>query len=337
MYNRILPLVLVILVVVLGALGWYWSREPELFDVRARAEQHLAAADLAVVPGSISTSTLISLGETLLYKPGGYISNDILPPGLFLDNIPNWEFGVLVQIRDYSRALRNDISRSQTQSTADPDLEVAEPQFHFSNDSWIFPSTEGEYEEGLAAMASYLRRLSEGNAEFYARADNLNDWLKLVQARLGSLSQRLSASVGQHRINTDRPMPVPAPLEPGAEPEPGAAVPPAGKPGEEVLVKTPWLQIDDVFFEARGATWALIHLLKAAEIDFAPVLADKNAGPSLRQIIRELEATQQTVWSPMILNGSGFGFFANHSLVLASYISRANAALIDLSNLLSKG
>jgi hypothetical protein len=39
----------------------------------------------------------------------------------------------------------------------------------------------------------------------------------------------------------------------------------------------------------------------------------------------------------MILNGSGFGFFANHSLVLASYVSRANAALIDLSNLLAQG
>jgi hypothetical protein len=39
----------------------------------------------------------------------------------------------------------------------------------------------------------------------------------------------------------------------------------------------------------------------------------------------------------MILNGDGFGLFANHSLVLASYISRANAALIDLSSLLAQG
>lgn len=331
MYNRVLPLVLLILVVALGALGWYWSREPEMFDVRARAEQHAAAADMALVTGSISTSTLVSIAETLLYKPGGYISNDIMPPGVFLDNIGNWEFGVVVQIRDYARALRNDISRSQSQSTADPDLEVAEPQFHFANDSWIFPSTEGEYEEGLAAMASYLRRLSEGDAQFYARADNLNDWLKLAQARLGSLSQRLSASVGQYRINTDQPL-APTAVEPPAEGEPQAT-----RSGDDVLVKTPWLQIDDVFYEARGTTWALIHLLKAAEIDFAPILANKNAGPSLRQIIRELEATQQTLWSPMILNGSGFGFFANHSLVLASYISRANAALIDLSNLLAQG
>lgn len=331
MYNRVLPLVLLILIVALGALGWYWSREPEMFDVRARAEQHAAAADMALVTGSISTSTLVSIAETLLYKPGGYISNDIMPPGIFLDNIGNWEFGVVVQIRDYARALRNDISRSQSQSTADPDLEVAEPQFHFANDSWIFPSTEGEYEEGLAAMASYLRRLSEGDAQFYARADNLNDWLKLAQARLGSLSQRLSASVGQYRINTDQPL-APIAVEPPAEGEPQAT-----RSGDDVLVKTPWLQIDDVFYEARGTTWALIHLLKAAEIDFAPILANKNAGPSLRQIIRELEATQQTLWSPMILNGSGFGFFANHSLVLASYISRANAALIDLSNLLAQG
>ena len=67
------------------------------------------------------------------------------------------------------------------------------------------------------------------------------------------------------------------------------------------------------------------------------MLAKKNATVSLQQIIRELEATQQTVWSPMILNGSGFGTLANHSLVMANYISRANAALIELSELLNQG
>lgn len=39
----------------------------------------------------------------------------------------------------------------------------------------------------------------------------------------------------------------------------------------------------------------------------------------------------------MILNGGGFGFLANHSLVMASYISRANAALIRLRDLLNRG
>lgn len=92
-----------------------------------------------------------------------------------------------------------------------------------------------------------------------------------------------------------------------------------------------------MFYEARGATWALLQLLRAIEIDFNSVLENKNAKISLQQIIRELEASQESLWSPMILNGSGFGLLANHSLVMANYISRANAALIDLNELLTKG
>ena len=85
------------------------------------------------------------------------------------------------------------------------------------------------------------------------------------------------------------------------------------------------------------ATWALLHLLKAIERDFRPVLQDKNAIISVKQIIRELEESQAAVYSPIILNGGGYGFFANHSLVMANYISRANAALIDLRKLLERG
>ena len=75
----------------------------------------------------------------------------------------------------------------------------------------------------------------------------------------------------------------------------------------------------------------------AVEIDFNNVLAKKNAIASIKQIIHELEATQANLWSPMILNGSGFGMMANHSLVMANYISRANAAVIDLQRLLANG
>ena len=81
----------------------------------------------------------------------------------------------------------------------------------------------------------------------------------------------------------------------------------------------------------------MIHILRAIEVDFAAVLEDKNATVSLQQIIRELEETQASIWSPIILNGNGFGLVANHSLVMANYISRANAAIIDLRDLLENG
>jgi len=79
---------------------------------------------------------------------------------------------------------------------------------------------------------------------------------------------------------------------------------------------------------------ALIQFLKAVEVDFDAVLKDRNATISLRQIIKELEGTQESLWSPVILNGDGFGFVANHSLTMANYISRANAAVIELRSIL---
>ena len=137
------------------------------------------------------------------------------------------------------------------------------------------------------------------------------------------MSQRLSASVGQDRLNTDL----------AGDSEASQSTP---KQASQ-QIKTSWWKIDDVFYETRGATWALLNFMKAIEVDFADVLRKKNAEVSLQQIIRELEETQQSVWSPIILNGSGFGVVANHSLVMANYISRANAAVIDLTNLLIKG
>ena len=92
-----------------------------------------------------------------------------------------------------------------------------------------------------------------------------------------------------------------------------------------------------MYFLRRGTTWALVELLRAVEIDFADVLKNKNAQASLRNIIRELEDTQQPIYSLMILNGDGFGMLPNHSLVMANYISRANAAIIDLRTLLAHG
>lgn len=323
--TKIIGIIALIYVVLILLLMFFLDNEPDQFDV-VQASHKIARSDKELVVGYTTVATLINVMQTVLDKPGGYLSNDIMPPGVLMDNIPNWEYGVVIQSRDLVRALRNDFSRSQTQSTEDEDLVIADPQFNFDTRSWILPETEGEYRKGLEALERYLQRLSstsDPNAQFYARADNLRDWLAVVEKRLGSLSQRLSASVGQNRINTD--------LEGDT-----AAKQSTGKPGL-ITVKTPWNEIDDVFYEARGSTWALIHFMKAIEVDFDGVLRKKNALVSLQQIIRELESTQHFVWSPVILNGTGFGFLANHSLVLASYISRANAAVIDLRNLLEQG
>lgn len=309
-----------VVAILIIALGIYWSRAPSVFWVNEFVEEE------RTVVGYATTDTLIRVAETLLDKPGGYLTNDKLPPGLYLDNIPSWEKGVLTQVKDLSRVIRNDYSRSQSQSREDEDVVIATEKFFSESNSWLFPPTEKRFRQGIEGLTRYRDRLT-GNAEpaaqFFARADNLREWLAEVEKRLGSLTRRLADSVASTRINENLA------FDPSAEA--------AQVQADSVQVRTSWFEVDDVFFEARGTAWALLHFLRAAELDFARVLEDKNADVSVRQIIRELEASIEPLRSPMILNGGGYGLFANHSLVLANYLARANAAVINLRELLDRG
>jgi len=309
-----------VLLLFLVVLGMFWSPMPKMFWVNEYIDEERS------VVGYSTTNTLIRVAETLLDKRGGYLTNDKMPPGLWLDNMPNWEKGALMQVRDLARVIRNDYSRSQSQSQEDPDVVLAAEKFFSESDSWFFPPTERRYREGIEALYRYQDRLTgaaEPEAQFYARADNLREWLAEVEKRLGSMSRRLGNSVADNVINEELAG------DPSAE---AAQTQP-----DTVNVRTPWLEIDDVFFEARGTAWALLHFFRAAEFDFALVLADKNAEASVRQIIRELEASLDPLRSPMIMNGGGYGLTANHSLVMANYLARANAAVINLRELLDQG
>ena len=317
-------------IVLLFFVGVFWSQEPARFNVADNAKQRASGSEL--VPGYVFSSTLYTLAETLLEKPGGYLSNDKLPPtSLFgfmplLDNIPNWEFGVLIMVRDSARILRNDFSRSQSQSLENTHLAEAEPKFNFDNNSWLFPPTENEYQAGLKNLGIYLEKLQskeDPNSQFFTRADNLNELLSVVEKRLGSYSKRLNASVEEIRVNTDL----------AGDPEATQAT---QKPGL-IVAKTPWLEIDDVFYESRGYVWALLHTLQAVEKDFDAVLRKKNAVSSLQQVIRLLEQSLISPSSPIVLNGNPMGWMANYSKGMVSYISPANSAIIDLRNLLRTG
>ena len=313
------PLLLVMVVLML-----WWSREPRPFDVQAAAVEYLAENRKPVV-GSACVGTSVKILDVLLHKPGGYLRNDLFPPGLFLDNIPSWEYGVLTLMRETSQVLRNDFSRSQSQSAQAAMLERADNLLRNDSQAWLFPRPEGKYEQARQDLIRYGDELTDNdpdNAQFYARADNLDAYLNLVAKSMGDITQRLSASVGNVAIDRK------AGKEGDAQAKPASAV---------RVDKTSWWKIDDHFFYARGYSWALLHQLRAIRIDFKGTLEKKGAMASLHQIINELEKTQKSIWSPLILNGRGFGFTANHSLVMASYISRANAAIIDLQNLLRNG
>lgn len=331
-----------IVLLVLFILGAWWGSEPDLFDIEEEAiarysQEDLSEAEKAVtlddLPiGYVYTNTLAHMAEVLMHKPGGYLTNDVAPPGVFLDNVQSWEYGALIMLRDAATALRNHFARDQSQSAEDSDLAVAEPYFYYERNSWALPSTESEYQKGIDSLHAYMSRLKkpkgrEKRGQFYSRADNLWQYSEVVIKRLGGLSTRLGASTDRHEAMAAMPVDI-LPTEQLKK----------GKENKEVLLaRTPWLQIDDVFYEARGASWALLHILKAIKHDFNLILEDKRAMRTVDTMIYSMENALSPILSPMILDGGGFGLFANYSLSMANYIARANAAALDLRDIMNRG
>ena len=310
-------------IIILGilAIGWYWSFEPKQFDVKketlVRSKKKVSVD--ALPTGSVYTNTLAHIAEMLMEKPGGYMTNDVAPPGVLLDDITSFEYGALVMLRDAASALRNHHARSQSQSAEDPDLGKAEPYFYYEHDSWALPSTEAEYQKGIEALDRYMKRLADPKAKpaahFYARADNLWQHVEIIIKRLGGLSTRLTASTERFERQFAQ----------------------TADQKAAVISQTPWMEIDNIFWEARGASWALLHILKAIKYDFRDILLDKRADKTVDQMINAMENALDPVLSPMILNGNGFGLFANYSLTMANYIARANSSALDLRDIMNRG
>jgi len=318
--------------IVMIVLGVWWGDEPKTFDVKEEATKYMETSGSDNMPiGFVYTNTLAHMAEILMEKPGGYISNDVAPPGVFLDNIRSWEYGALIMLRDGTTALRNHFARDQSQSVEDKDLGIAEPYFYYEPNSWALPSSESEYDKGVKFLHKYMKRLQnpqpgERRGQFYSRSDNLWTYLEVIIKRLGGLSTQLTASSDRFA---------------GAA---GILYDPSGQKAPQNVDeftkgtgRTPWLQIDDVFYEARGASWALLHILQAIKVDFEDIILDKRAMNTLDNMIRALENALTPVLSPMILNGNGFGITANYSLAMANYIARANASALDLRDLMNKG
>lgn len=297
--------VAVYLLVVIG-LGIWWSRTPEPLVIEESVVVQRGTGVAA--RGAVTTAGLMAVVDTLLNKPGGYLRNDIAPPGVWLDNMPAWELGVLQQARQLALAMPG------MSTEALPEIEQASEALLGNSRAWFYPSTEHRLDKAGEALGSYMQRLEAPDAQgLAAGGQGLSPWLYSVADSLDGLSYRLSASLGNPEALADLDVDV-----------------------DRVPGKTPWYKVDNVFFEARGQAWALLSLLKAVRHDQADVLAAHELTDHWDALIAELQASQRRLWSPVVLNGSGFGMFANHSLVMANHLLGARDRARKLADTLGR-
>jgi len=248
-----------------------------------------------------------------------WIPNDIFWPTVLLDNMPNFQIGILEVVRYNVRVLRDNLSRMRTTDKLDP---YAEKAFTLlSNDpyKWWFPSAESKWKLGYEKLDLFAQNLITGKSHFYPRADNLIQLLEQYVSLMGGVNTRL--------INAPRDIQKTISIE--VQPNNGTSA------GGVVDIDIPWHKIDDNFYYAQGVSYALYESFEAIRTDFMDVLVDKN---SLNLMDKIMEHLRRCNFEPLIVtNGSPASIFANHSLNLSGVFNDARQKINSLTLALKQG
>jgi hypothetical protein len=240
----------------------------------------------------------------------GWPANDpFFYPGWALDNMPNYQIGIIAALGRFAVDMTDQIGRTRGSSQADPDLDKAAGLLKYSPTVWIFdPSTswaptassESQYRAARRALLNYNEKLASHQAVFERRADNLLSTLDRFAADLGSASAILDQRIRDHS-------------------------------GDFVD-----FHADDVFYNAKGKIYAYAMLFRALGKDFAKVIVDKDLKAAWDQTDASL-MEGATLKPLVVVNGRPDGLFLpNHLAVEGFYLLRARTQLREITNILAK-
>ena len=228
-------------------------------------------------------------------------------PSAPLDNMPNFQIGIRDALSRFTIELTDQIGRVRGSSAADEDLELATGYLRYAPDIWDVdltesvvprPSSADRYRNAARALAAYNDRLSEGNAVFERRADNLLATLERFAADIGSASAVIDNSV------TD--------------------------------LSAFSIYADDVFYHTKGRLYGYLMLLRALQADFGNVIAEKQLGSLWAQTMASLE--QAATMDPLVvINGSpDAALLPSHLAAQGFYLLRARTQIKEIINVLLK-
>jgi hypothetical protein len=271
-----------------------------------------AAESEATEPGTKGGSQAVAVAAGLIEREtdiNRWTSNDpFFLPGAALDNMPNFQQGVIYALSRFAIEMTDQIGRIRGSSQVDPNLDAAAGRLKFPSDIWYFdiatswaPTTPSEqhYRAGRRALLDYNQRLAAGEAVFERRADNLQITLERITADLGSAS----AIIDQH------------------------------------VSKGAWFvdfEADDIFYRTQGRLYAYALILRGLRADFAPVIAERELSAAWDQMMESFRLASSL--NPLIVvNGAPDGaLLPSHLAAEGFYLLRARTQLKEIANILLK-
>jgi len=240
----------------------------------------------------------------------GWVANDpFFMPGALLDNMPNFQLGMIHALGRFAFELVDQLGRTRGSSQTDSDLQEAAGLLQYSGTKWIFDfstsllptaKSEDQYRKARKALLSYNRRLGEGKAVFERRADNLLSTLDRIALDLGSSSAALDRRIID---------------------------------GSSGWIDT---EADDLFYSVKGQAYAYHMILRELRHDYANIVRDKELAASWDQMLGSFAAAA-TLKPLVVLNGKPDGMLLpNHLASMGFHLLRARTQIREISNILLK-
>lgn len=239
-----------------------------------------------------------------------WVANDpFFMPASLLDNMPNFQQGVIAALSRFAIELADQIARTRGSSQIDRDLDTASGLLKYPGTVWIFDfstsfaptaSSESQYRRAMRALRDYNDRLARGQAVFETRADNLQATLDRITADLGSAS----AAIDRHLA--------------------------------EAAGFWPDFTADDLFYANKGRLYGYYLLLRELAIDFDKVIRERELSAAWTQMVESLRAAA-TLQPWFVVNGDPASqLLPSHLASQGFFLLRARTQLKEVTNILLK-
>ena len=298
----------VIILIPLAIVAYYAVGMAIVHNVDDNPDFTVPAADIPK-GGSEAVAVAAALVDREVNQHSWTANDPFFQPGWALDNMPNFQQGIITALGRFSFELMDQLGRLRGSSEADPDLAAANGRLQYPGDVWLWnpskslalkSSSESQYREAREHLLAYNQRLSKGDAIFDRRADNLMATLDRFAADMGSAS----AATDEH-------------IEKNAG----------------VWIDT---RADDLFYFNKGRLYAYYVIMKALGDDFSQVIKERNLENAWGQMLASLrQGVELEPW--VVVNGAPDAQFQpSHLAAQGFYLLRARVQLREITDILLK-
>ncbi len=219
-------------------------------------------------------------------------------PSYFLDNMPNFQLGVVSSLKTTSAALAARLDKTVAQKSDMP-LKSAAEYLSYPGTVWMFspanklvpaPSAGSQYRKARRQLVEYNQSLRDGSVFFYKSSADLAYFLQRIADDLWKSGTILEAQVREHSSS--------------------------------------WIDTksDDVFYFQKGKVYAYYLLVKALGHDYKDIVVGCDVYRPLTSILKTLEDAAQ-LDPTFVRNGEVDSSSAPNSLMTIGYYTLKAASI----------